>query len=299
MREAGKEEKRLAEEKDSFHDGVPAICVVVDGGWSKRSHKHSYNANSGVGIIVGRATGKLLHIGVRNRFCTACSLNIPADKHDCFKNWNASASEMEADIIVEGFVEAERVHGIRYTQFVGDGDSSVYPTLIQQVPGWGHAIHKLECANHCCKCYRGSLEKLVQDNPSYKGNGGLTEKMRRRLVSAARCAIKMRSQESDRRVGIRLLKADLKNGPSHCFGHHDKCSPDFCSTARDRLQSDNITLEVQTLEATTNDGGESTHDQVTCKFNLEVGFSIIYPNSIKHELDQHLFVQIADICSPM
>ncbi len=23
----------------------------MDGGWSKRSHKHSYNANSGVGII--------------------------------------------------------------------------------------------------------------------------------------------------------------------------------------------------------------------------------------------------------
>ena len=45
MIEAGKEEKRLAEERGSYHDGVPAICVVVDGGWSKRSHKHSYNAN--------------------------------------------------------------------------------------------------------------------------------------------------------------------------------------------------------------------------------------------------------------
>ncbi len=42
MREAGKEEKRLAEEKGSFHEGVPAICVVVDGEWSKRSHKHSF-----------------------------------------------------------------------------------------------------------------------------------------------------------------------------------------------------------------------------------------------------------------
>ena len=77
MIEAGKEEKRLAEEGGSYHDGVPAICVIVDGGWSKRSHKHSYNANSGVGIILGKATGKLLHIGVRNKFCTACSRNIP------------------------------------------------------------------------------------------------------------------------------------------------------------------------------------------------------------------------------
>ena len=89
---------------------------------------------------------------------------------------------MEADIILEGFINAERVHGVRYTQFIGDGDSSVYPTLTQKVPGWGHAIRKLECANHACKCYRGALEKLVQNNPLYKSSGGLTLKMRRRLV---------------------------------------------------------------------------------------------------------------------
>ena len=121
MIEAGEEEKKLAEERGSFHDGVPAISVIVDGGWSKRSHKHSYNANSGVGIIVGKETGKLLHIGVRNRFCTACAQNIPKGNHACFKNWNASSSEMEADIIVEGFINAERVHGVRYIQFIGDG----------------------------------------------------------------------------------------------------------------------------------------------------------------------------------
>ena len=51
----------------------------------------------------------------------------------------------------------------------------------------------------------GALEKLVQDNPSYKGRGGLTLKMRRRPVSMARCAIRMHSKETDRTVGVRLL----------------------------------------------------------------------------------------------
>ena len=56
---------------------------------------------------------------------------------------------METDIVVEGFLEAERVHGIRYTTFIDDRDnSSVYPTLIQRIPGWGHAIRKLECAKN-------------------------------------------------------------------------------------------------------------------------------------------------------
>ncbi len=86
---------------------------------------------------------------------------------------------MEADIIVEGFLEAERVHGVRYMKFVGDGDSSVNPTLVQNVPVWGHAIRKLECANHACKCCCGAFERPVQENPSYKGSGRLTQKMRK------------------------------------------------------------------------------------------------------------------------
>ena len=142
MAEAGCEEKRIAEEKGSFHEGVPAITVIVDGGWSKRSHKHSYNAKSGVSIIIGKETGKLLYLGVRNKHCHCCSRGIPESSHVCFKNWSKSSSEMESDIILEGFLEAEKVHGVRYTQFVGDGDSSVYSTLLTQVPGWGHMIKK-------------------------------------------------------------------------------------------------------------------------------------------------------------
>ena len=221
MAEAGREEKRLAEERGEYYQGMPAITVIVDGGWSKRSHKHSYNANSGVGIIIGKATGKLLYVGVRNKYCSACARNIPQDKHKCFKNWDRSSSEMETDIILEGFLEAERVHGVRYMNFVGEGDSSVYPTLLQNVPGWGFAIKKLECANHACRCYRSALECLVQENPSYKGNGGLTLKMRKRLVSAARSAIRMQSRQTeiDSKKALALLKKDLRNGPMHCFGH--------------------------------------------------------------------------------
>ena len=237
MVEAGKEEKKLAEERADFHEGVPAITVIVDGGWSKRSHRHSYNAKSGVGIIIGQATGKLLHIGVRNKYCTACTQGVPLEQHSCYKNWSESSSQMEPDIILEGFKQAEAVHGVRYIRFVGDGDSSVYPMLIQNVPGWGRYIKKLECANHSCKCYRAGLEKLVQGNSSYKGRGGLTEKMRRRLTSAARCAIKLRSKDPDTANTVKLLERDLLNGPYHCFGHHNGCSPDFCVTAQERVEA--------------------------------------------------------------
>ena len=123
------------------------------------------------------------------------------------------------------------MHGVRYTRFIGDGDSLVEATLVQGVPVWGRYISKQECANHACKCYRSSLEKLVQVKTSYKGKGGLTKKMRCRLTSAARCAIKMQSKEPDKKKAVKLLQHDLQNGPYHCFGQHQLCSSDFCLSA--------------------------------------------------------------------
>ncbi len=121
---AAAEEKKLAIERGSFFEGVPAITVIVDGGWSKRSHKHSYNAKSGVAIIIGKETGKILYIGVRNKYCSVC---IQADRagkdpqvHECHKNWDGPSASMETDILVEGFKEAESKHGLRYIQFIGD-----------------------------------------------------------------------------------------------------------------------------------------------------------------------------------
>jgi hypothetical protein len=60
---AGQEERRLAIERKDYHEEVPAITVITDGGWSKRTHKHSYNAAGGLAIIIGKETKKLLHIG--------------------------------------------------------------------------------------------------------------------------------------------------------------------------------------------------------------------------------------------
>ena len=76
---------------------------------------------------------------------------------------------MESDIILKGFCKAEKQHGLRYINFIGDGNSSVDTTLVSGVPEWGHAITKQECANHAVKCYRSALENLLKDKPHYKG----------------------------------------------------------------------------------------------------------------------------------
>ena len=115
---AGQVERRMAIAQGNYHNGVPAITVVVDAGWSKRSHKHSYNANAGVGVIFGAATKSLLFIGVRNKYCSICAINTrngkPIPTHCCYRNWSGSSCSMEADIILEGFRQSEEMHGLRY-----------------------------------------------------------------------------------------------------------------------------------------------------------------------------------------
>ncbi len=115
--------------------------------WSKR---HSYNANSGVAIIIGKKTG------VRNKYCHACARNISPDKHACFRNWNAT-----------GKSHLSPWCAVRYIHFIGDGDrgdgdrdSSVH----RSYRGWGHAIKKLECANHALQVWASYKGSILQGN---------------------------------------------------------------------------------------------------------------------------------------
>ena len=133
---------------------------------------------------------------------------------------------MEADIIVEGFLNANK-HGVRYMTIIADGDSSVFARIKEEVPIWGQSVQKAECANHVCKCLRSNLEKLVDENPSYKGKGNLPKSTRIRIVSSVRCAIRMRSAPNVKNAA-RLLEKDIKNSVHHVYGNHMNCSSDFC-----------------------------------------------------------------------
>ena len=50
------------------------------------------------------------------------------------------------------------MHGIRYTEVIGDGDSSVLYTIQMTVQSYGRDVEKTECTNHAIKCFLGQLE---------------------------------------------------------------------------------------------------------------------------------------------
>ena len=240
MLQAGREEKHLAIQNNKYHQTIPAITVIVDGGWSKRSHKHSYNANSGVGVIFGAATKKLLYMSVKNKYCAVCSIaqkkKSEPPNHQCFKNWSGSSTSMEADIIASGFRLSESMHGVRYTQVIGDGDSSVFYTIQTTVPTYGRDVVKIECANHAIKCYRSRLEQLAKDFPLFRGRGGLTKSIIMKITHGARCAIRNHSNSND----IKRLKNDLRAGPKHYLGNHEACHPSWCSEASKQNKVTNL-----------------------------------------------------------
>ena len=224
---AGNEEREHATVNNITFEGIPAYTVVVDAGWSMRSHKHSYNANSAVGVIFGAHTKKLLFIGVRNKYCSTCSIakynNAPLPAHKCFKNWTNSSCSVESDIIVEGFNRSESMHGLRYMWMIGDGDSSVHLAVSISVP-YGRHVQKLECSNHAFKCFRGGLEKLAKENVTFRGRNALTSSKIRQLTKGMKCAIAYHSTTKD----VTALRHDLRNCPWHCFGDHRDCNDSFC-----------------------------------------------------------------------
>ena len=114
----------------------------------------------------------------------------------------------------------------------------------------GSLCKKLECANHACKNYRAKLEAIVQDNPKFKGRGGLTQKVIHRLTAAARAAIRMHSTTRN----VNQLRQDLRNAPFHVFSDHTNCSPSFCTACSYR--QDDVDEPDSEVTATQPDGDE-------------------------------------------
>ena len=97
-----------------MHDGVPTITVILDGGWSKGTHKHSCNAKSGVAVVIWQATGKLYvqHLGVLKKYCSVCTVvenqKVPPPYQDFLRDWDGPFSSVETDILVNAYQEAEK-----------------------------------------------------------------------------------------------------------------------------------------------------------------------------------------------
>lgn len=232
MNVAAKEERELALQRNEVINGIPQIAVIGDGSWMKRSYRTGrYDSLSGVGTICGARTGKVLHMSVRNKYCSVCvkaeKLNKEPASHKCYKNWSrdCSSTSMEADAIVEGFKTSVRKRGLIYSTYIADGDSSVYKKIIQANPYPNVFIEKIECRNHLLRNLATKIKEIAKTKGRFGKLRNVIDNRILRIRTAVKKAVQYRLQEqSTMQQKIISLKMDLNNVISHIFGEHNECA---------------------------------------------------------------------------
>ncbi|GFW65213.1 uncharacterized protein TNCV_394791 [Trichonephila clavipes] len=135
-----------AAETLSFNNGNPNVPVAIDGTWQKRGH----TSLNGVVTAVRVDTGK----------------------------WG-----MEVEGALRIFNRSEVLHNLRYTQYLGDGDSKAYKAVLESKPYKEVNIEKLECVGHVEKRMGTRLRALklklkgkkLEDKKSLGGRNRLTD----------------------------------------------------------------------------------------------------------------------------
>ena len=244
MKLAGEAEKEAAIKRGDIHQGIPYISVVVDGSWMKRSYGTNYDSLSGVGAIIGYHTGKVLFVGIRNKFCTVCDTaqrrGTESKKHKCYKNFdrNASSTSMESDAIVEGFKTSMEMHGLIYKMVVADGDSNVFKSIRDNDPyrDYKVQVNKIECTNHLlrnlCKKIRATSEITQPKGQRKKGfvkaRDAVKGKIRTLRNEVIQAAARWRQDTQPFHCRVKALQKELLNICSHIFGEHKRCADRKC-----------------------------------------------------------------------
>lgn len=87
---------------------------------------------------------------------------------------------MEVKSIVEMFARAEDLHGATYKNYIGDGDTKTFKSLLQQ----DNEVRKKEYINHVQKRMGSRLRKVKKTNKKIggRGPGKLTDKLINKLI---------------------------------------------------------------------------------------------------------------------
>jgi hypothetical protein len=236
----GRQERSMALEAGNTVSikGITVACtgVYVDGGWSTRSYGHSFKSKGGVAVIIGQYTKKILFLGIRNKFCYFCKRHEKDSRtpsHRCFQNFDTSksATSMEPDILLEGFNKSISMHNLVYNKMIGDGDSSVYITLLHAVKYEGVKIEKVECVNHAVKRFNSHMIAISRNSHAYPlQQRKAVVKELNRFGKSLRAAIIYNHENNPTEPN--KLRLHIQNIPFHIFGQHTNCSDAFCKTER-------------------------------------------------------------------
>ena len=224
---------------------VACVGVTVDGTWQKRGH----SSKIGVTFVISVGTGEVLDYSVKSLVCHQCKARDAMNKKsaeyqqwreshqpNCQINHDGSAEQMEAVGAVEIFERSVPTRNLKYTTFVGDGDSSCYGKVkeaMEEKYGDQYCVTKEECVGHVQKRLGTALRKYKKDMKGRKlsdgktvgGKGRLTDKVIDRMQNYYGKAIRENKgnlqgmQNSIKAIQCHMIrnnKQTLKKQHQHC-----------------------------------------------------------------------------------
>lgn len=209
--------------------------VSGDGTWKKRGHLSLF----GVVTLIAATVKKCVALCVKSSFCQVCANNklkkgTPeyivwwADhESECSKNHSGSSGAMEPAAACELFKESKTKYGVRYSIYIGDGDSSTFKNITDKNPYDDELIvMKRECVGHVQKRMGTRLRNLKQKE-KLGGAGKLTDSLVKELTVYYGLAIR-RNIDS-----VENMRRDIHATYFHKISTDDKprheyCSPSWC-----------------------------------------------------------------------
>jgi hypothetical protein len=183
-KEAASESMQNAVQEAVEIEGSRDLTVAIDGSWQKRGFK----SKNGVVSATTITSGKVIDVEILSKYCPTCKSEEDRERHSrtgqCSSNYSGVSGGMEVAGAVAIFQRSENLYNVRYTKYLGDGDSKGFKKVVESAPYGMTTVQKLECIGHIQKRMGARLRKLRQelkntvlsDGKKISGRGRLTDK---------------------------------------------------------------------------------------------------------------------------
>ena len=187
---AQKSMQRVAQELLEDQGGDKDVMVSVDGTWQRRGH----NSHNGAVTAFSVVSGKAFDVEVLSNYCKGCAQWKEEEKKSpAFQEWIQSyqltlnhdgrAGAMKPEGAVRIFARSELERGLRYMEYLEDGDSSSFLKVKESKPYGDHVIEKNECIGHIQKSLGTRSRKLCNVYKSKKLSDGKPINGKNRLTT--------------------------------------------------------------------------------------------------------------------
>ena len=137
-------------------DGIFDVAVSGDGTWRKRDYSSSF----GVVTALSTVPVKALDVEIMSKNCKECTVWRGKEdtgqfqdwweghQHLCETNHLGTSGSMDATGLLAIYQRSVEDYSLRYTEFLGDGDSKAHKLIVEEAVYGDKAVTKLECIGH-------------------------------------------------------------------------------------------------------------------------------------------------------